>query len=201
MPNRCSSRNSWVTSKRVSLALALALLAALPVLSQSREVFRPDHMDTVLYGVASSKELLSDLGKHATGKGCLYIKKLEDVDQRVLKTMVVKARRTLTGGPVAESERYAIALEAIQALDRAASKGVLHRNNAARRKARLSKQLAKVAIKQVGTAAGTASAAGSAGKGKKAAVAAAPAAAKPAAKASAAKTAATAAPTKKTSSK
>src|ERR1700682_618271 len=63
-----------------------------------------------------------------------------------VKTKVVKARRTLTGGPVAESERFAIALEAIQALDRAASKGVLHRNNAGRRKARLAKQLAKLAI-------------------------------------------------------
>ena len=58
MPNRCSSRNSWATSKRVSLALALALLAALPVLSQSREVFRPDHMDTVLYGVAYYPEYM-----------------------------------------------------------------------------------------------------------------------------------------------
>jgi len=63
-----------------------------------------------------------------------------------VKTKVVKARRTLTGGPVAESERFAIALEAIQALDRAASKGILHRNNAGRRKARLAKQLAKLAI-------------------------------------------------------
>src|SRR6202171_2647484 len=60
-----------------------------------------------------------------------------------VKTKVVKARRTLTGGPVAESERFAIALEAIQALDRAASKGILHRNNAGRRKARLPKQAGK----------------------------------------------------------
>jgi small subunit ribosomal protein S20 len=63
-----------------------------------------------------------------------------------VKTKVVKARRTLTGGPVAESERYAIALEAIQALDRAASKGILHRNNAGRRKARLAKQLSKLKL-------------------------------------------------------
>src|ERR1700693_3505348 len=63
-----------------------------------------------------------------------------------VKTKVVKARRTLVGGPVAESERHAIALEAIQALDRAPSKGVLHRNNAARRKSRLAKQLSKLAL-------------------------------------------------------
>jgi small subunit ribosomal protein S20 len=109
-----------------------------------------------------------------------------------VKTKVVKARRTLVGGPVAESERYAIALEAIQALDRAASKGVLHRNNAARRKSRLAKQLSKLAI------APAANAAAGTGKGKKAPAAAA---SKPAAKAGsakpAAKSAAAAAPTKK----
>jgi small subunit ribosomal protein S20 len=104
-----------------------------------------------------------------------------------VKTRVVKARHTLTGGPVAESERYAIALEAIQALDRAASKGVLHRNNAGRRKARLARQLAKLAITPPASS-------GAAAKGKKAAAAgAAPsspgkaAAAKPAPARSAAK--------------
>ena len=108
-----------------------------------------------------------------------------------VKTKVVKARRTLTGGPVAESERFALALEAIQALDRAASKGVLHRNNAGRRKSRLAKQLSKLAMSPAASsAAGTAT-----GKGKKAP--AAPAA-KPAAKARSAKPAAkSAAPTKK----
>jgi len=61
-----------------------------------------------------------------------------------VKTKIVKARGSMTGGPVAESDRYAIALEAIRSLDRAASKGILHRNNAARRKARLTRQLVKV---------------------------------------------------------
>jgi small subunit ribosomal protein S20 len=93
-----------------------------------------------------------------------------------VKTKVVKARRTLTGGPVAESERFAIALEAIQALDRAASKGVLHRNNAGRRKARLAKQLAKLSMTPAASAGSAAGRAG--GRAKKAA---APAAAAPAA--------------------
>jgi small subunit ribosomal protein S20 len=61
-----------------------------------------------------------------------------------VKTKVVKARRTLTESPVAESDRYALTLDAIRALDRAAAKGILHRNNAARRKARLTRQLVKV---------------------------------------------------------
>ena len=63
-----------------------------------------------------------------------------------VKTLVVKARKSLLGGPVAESERFALMLEAVRALDRAASKGVLHKNNASRRKGRLTKQMAKLAI-------------------------------------------------------
>jgi hypothetical protein len=44
-----------------------------------------------LIGSSASKSLLSKLGKHTTGKGCLYIKKLADVDQQVLEAMVVKS--------------------------------------------------------------------------------------------------------------
>ena len=112
-----------------------------------------------------------------------------------VKTKVVKARRTLTGGPVAESERYAIALEAIQALDRAASKGILHRNNAGRRKSRLAKQLSKLAT---APAAGAGVAAGrGAGKGQKAPPAAAKRAPAPAAAKATAKSAAPASSKKK----
>jgi predicted GIY-YIG superfamily endonuclease len=35
--------------------------------------------------------LLAKLGKHTTGKGCLYIKKLADVDLKVLEALVKKA--------------------------------------------------------------------------------------------------------------
>jgi small subunit ribosomal protein S20 len=62
-----------------------------------------------------------------------------------VKTLVVKARRSLTGTPVAESDRHELTLDAVRALDRAASKGILHPNNAARRKARLTRQMAKLA--------------------------------------------------------
>jgi len=63
--------------------------------------FSPRKAAVVLYnliGSGDSKVLLAKLGKHSTGKGCLYIKKLADVDQRVLEAMVVKsvaARRSL----------------------------------------------------------------------------------------------------------
>ena len=61
-----------------------------------------------------------------------------------VKTRVVKARRSLADSPVASSERAAITIDAVRALDRAAAKGILHKNNAARRKGRLMRQLAKL---------------------------------------------------------
>jgi small subunit ribosomal protein S20 len=80
-----------------------------------------------------------------------------------VKTLVVKARRSLvdTSG---ESDRAAVTLDAIRALDRAAAKGILHPRNAARRKGRLAKQLVKAGAAPVAAA-----------KGKKAAAPAAPA--------------------------
>ena len=56
--------------------------------------FSPRKAATVLYGMnasSDSKALLAKLGKCTTGKGCLYIKKLADVDQDVLKTIASKA--------------------------------------------------------------------------------------------------------------
>ncbi|HEX3155898.1 MAG TPA: DUF1801 domain-containing protein, partial [Candidatus Angelobacter sp.] len=53
--------------------------------------FSPRKAATVLYGLSSAEALLPKLGKHTRGKGCVYIKKLADVDQKVLKDMVVKA--------------------------------------------------------------------------------------------------------------
>jgi hypothetical protein len=56
--------------------------------------FSPRKAATVLYNMTAfsdSAALLAKLGKHTTGKGCLYIKKLADVDQRVLKTMIGKS--------------------------------------------------------------------------------------------------------------
>jgi beta-galactosidase len=54
-------RSWWrprTTNKRAGLILALALLAAIPVRPQSREAFRPDRMDTILYGVAYYPEYM-----------------------------------------------------------------------------------------------------------------------------------------------
>ena len=56
------------------------------------------------------------------------------------RTFVKKARTTIASGDV-EAAKEATRL-AIQDLDKAASRGVIHRNNAARRKSRLMKHLA-----------------------------------------------------------
>ena len=40
----------------------------------------------IMSGFESYETLMSKLGKYKTGKSCLYIKKLEDVDTQVLKS-------------------------------------------------------------------------------------------------------------------
>jgi small subunit ribosomal protein S20 len=84
-----------------------------------------------------------------------------------VKTLVVKARRSLVETPVAESDRFATTVSALRALDRAAAKGILHPNNAARRKARLARQLAKVAVAAPPPAKGRKAAAAPAAPAKK----------------------------------
>ncbi|HEY0782261.1 MAG TPA: DUF1801 domain-containing protein [Thermoanaerobaculia bacterium] len=50
--------------------------------------------DITVYGLVGSPEraaLLPQLGKHKTGKGCLYIRRLADVDLQVLERLIVGA--------------------------------------------------------------------------------------------------------------
>ena len=56
--------------------------------------FSPRKAAIVLYNMTASsgsEALLAKLGKHSRGKGCLYIKKIADVDQQVLGALAVKA--------------------------------------------------------------------------------------------------------------
>lgn len=56
--------------------------------------FSPRKAAIVLYnmtGFSGSEALIAKLGKYTTGKACLYIKKLADVDQRALRELVVKS--------------------------------------------------------------------------------------------------------------
>ena len=59
--------------------------------------FSPRKANLSLYIGVGNKELaaaLKKLGKHKTGKGCLYINKLADVDLKVLKEMIeISAKR------------------------------------------------------------------------------------------------------------
>ncbi len=56
--------------------------------------FAPRKAANVLYGAIGfdgAEAVLAKLGKHSTGKGCLYIKKLADVDGKVLETLLETA--------------------------------------------------------------------------------------------------------------
>jgi hypothetical protein len=56
--------------------------------------FSPRSQNITLYiglGDNPDNPLLEKLGKHTTGKGCLYIKKLADVDRNVLETLIAES--------------------------------------------------------------------------------------------------------------
>lgn len=56
--------------------------------------FSPRKQNLTLYimsGFDEYESLLEDLGKHKTGKSCLYINKLEDVDLSTLRDLVEKS--------------------------------------------------------------------------------------------------------------
>ena len=53
--------------------------------------FSPRKQNLTLYhmsGFERCDDLLKQLGKHSTGKGCLYIKRLADVDLPTLKSLI-----------------------------------------------------------------------------------------------------------------
>lgn len=56
--------------------------------------FSPRKQNLTLYiheAVAKQQELLKKLGKHKTGRGCLYINKLSEVDLKVLQEIIKKS--------------------------------------------------------------------------------------------------------------
>jgi Domain of unknown function (DU1801) len=66
--------------------------------------FSPRKGDLTLYiamGFEPVSDLLGRLGKHKTGKACLYIKRLEDVDLGVLKKIVQKSVKGMASQRVA----------------------------------------------------------------------------------------------------
>jgi hypothetical protein len=63
--------------------------------------FSPRKAALTLYGVydgyGATEPLFADLGPHETGKGCLYLKRLDAVDGGVLEQLVRKAWAKHTG--------------------------------------------------------------------------------------------------------
>ena len=57
--------------------------------------FAPRKGDLSLYGLQSGfeqqEELLARLGKYKAGKGCIYLKRLADVDQAALSEMIARS--------------------------------------------------------------------------------------------------------------
>lgn len=56
--------------------------------------FSPRKQNITLYlnlGEGWDEDLLSKLGKHKTGKGCLYVKKLSDINLEVLDKLIQKS--------------------------------------------------------------------------------------------------------------
>lgn len=65
---------------------------------KEREWFRvglaPRKAALTLYGLTfygSNEDLLDRLGKHTTGKGCLYVKRLADIDEGVFRALIERA--------------------------------------------------------------------------------------------------------------
>jgi hypothetical protein len=64
--------------------------------------FSPRKAQLVLYlmnGFESYGELLGRLGRHSTGKSCLYIKRLSDVDLAVLRELIERSVAWLRAQP------------------------------------------------------------------------------------------------------
>lgn len=58
--------------------------------------FSPRKQNITLYimgGFDQFEDLLQQLGKHSTGKSCLYINKLEDINLNILKKLINKSMK------------------------------------------------------------------------------------------------------------
>jgi hypothetical protein len=69
--------------------------------------FSPRKAELSLYilpGFAGHADLLADLGRHRTGKACLYIRRLSDIDEAVLA-------RLIAAGVAGLSQRWTVTAE------------------------------------------------------------------------------------------
>lgn len=54
---------------------------------------RKDALSLYITGAVENTKLLEKLGKHKTGKGCIYIKKLSDIDIKILTEIIEKGSK------------------------------------------------------------------------------------------------------------
>ena len=68
--------------------------------------FSPRKASLTIYGIHNGYEapdpLLDELGPHTTGKSCVYVKRLDRIDQTVLETLVLAV---LAAGPLRSRDR------------------------------------------------------------------------------------------------
>jgi small subunit ribosomal protein S20 len=87
---------------------------------------------------------MADSKSTSKGVGVAERKRMRNKSVRsAVKTHISKAERLITAKEL-DSAKEAV-VQAVSALDKAAQKGVIHSNNAARRKSRLMKKLNRVA--------------------------------------------------------
>lgn len=70
--------------------------------------FSPRKSASTVYlsdGVGAHTELLERLGPHTTGKGCLYIKDLDNVDLDILRQIVADSHASLSEGTYTQRAR------------------------------------------------------------------------------------------------
>ena len=63
--------------------------------------FSPRKANLTLYimsGFSRYAELLGKLGRHTTGKSCLYVKRLDDIDQDVLAQLIERSVEYVSRG-------------------------------------------------------------------------------------------------------
>ena len=53
-------------------------------------------------GDETREKLLSQLGKHTSGKACVYVKKLEEIDLKVLEALIIQSVKYLNNQYPAE---------------------------------------------------------------------------------------------------
>lgn len=83
--------------------------------------------------MANTKSAIKEIRRSARRR------RFNQVHRTQARTYVKRTRRLIEAGRLEEAE--AVASQAVRALDRAAQKGVIHTNNAARRKSRLMRHL------------------------------------------------------------